>query len=269
MNYYPFHIGDFRSGTVNMSRQTRWIYRDMLDVYYDSEKLLPLDLDVLCDVIGAESDDERRIVERLLRFKFIKTDEGYRQDTCERVIAEYHKKAVIAQTNGKLGGRPKKAAASEDKPSGLATGSDLVPAGVANESQSQTNQEPITNNHITTSTPDGVDVASDAGNLPPSASKPDCPHKEIIALYHEVLPQCPKVRDWTPARSTQLRARWNEAPDRQSLDYWRRFFEYVKSCPFLVGAAGTAPGRQPFIADLEWMTKSSNFTKIREQKYES
>lgn len=111
-------------------------------------------------------------------------------------------------------------------------------------------------------------VASDAGNAlatsPDGVSaKPDCPHQEIIAIYHEVLPQCPQIRDWTPARATQLRARWNEDPRRQNLEYWRRFFEYVKGCDFLVGRSG----KTPFFADLEWMTKSGNFTKIREEKY--
>lgn len=111
-------------------------------------------------------------------------------------------------------------------------------------------------------------VPSDAEDRPfaPSIDVPaklDCPHQEIIAIYHEVLPQCPQVRDWTPARATQLRARWNEDPRRQTLDYWRRFFEYVKGCDFLVGRSG----KTPFFADLEWMTKSSNFTKIREEKY--
>ena len=101
MNYYPFHIGDFRSGTVNMSRQARWIYRDMMDVYYDAEAPLPLDIDVLCDALGVEAADERAIVERLLRFKFIKTDGGYRHEVCEQVIAEYQAKAETAKANGK------------------------------------------------------------------------------------------------------------------------------------------------------------------------
>jgi hypothetical protein len=119
-----------------------------------------------------------------------------------------------------------------------------------------------------TSTPGGVDAASDAG-APPAArkAKPDCPHQAIIELYHEVLPQCPQVRDWTPARATQLRARWSEDESRQNLDYWRRYFEYVKTCPFLVGQQAGGSNR-PFFADLEWLTKSSNFTKVRERKYE-
>jgi hypothetical protein len=117
-------------------------------------------------------------------------------------------------------------------------------------------------------TPDGVVVGSDAANLPASGpAKPDCPHQQIIALYHEVLPMCPKVRDWTPARATQLRARWNEDEKRQSIDWWRQFFGYVKRCDFLVGR-GTSASNRPFFADLEWLTKSANFTKVREGKYE-
>lgn len=118
-------------------------------------------------------------------------------------------------------------------------------------------------------TPDGVVVASQAGNLsasrPQPAARPECPHQQIIALYHELLPECPQVRDWTPARQQQLRARWNEDPRRQNLGYWRQFFEYVKKCGFLVGRGA---GDRPFVADLEWLTKSKNFTKIREGKYE-
>jgi hypothetical protein len=98
-----------------------------------------------------------------------------------------------------------------------------------------------------------------------SKAADQCPHQKIIDLYHEVLPMCPRVRDWTPARATQLRARWNEDQKRQNLDYWRTFFEYVAGCDFLVGKSG----KEPFFADLEWCIKSKNFTKIREGKYEN
>jgi hypothetical protein len=116
-------------------------------------------------------------------------------------------------------------------------------------------------------TTDVVVVASDADGHPSAEPKRDCPHKEIIALYHEVLPMCPEVRDWTPTRAQQLRTRWKEDAARQDLDYWRRFFEYVRDkCGFLVGKS-VSPGKRPFLADLEWMTKQGNFTKIREGKY--
>lgn len=95
--------------------------------------------------------------------------------------------------------------------------------------------------------------------------KPDCPHEDIIALYHECLPQCQQVRDWTPARQANLRARWNEDEKRQNLPYWRLLFEYIAGCDFLVGRSG----KSPFMADLEWITKQNNFVKIREGKYEN
>ena len=107
-------------------------------------------------------------------------------------------------------------------------------------------------------------VPSDAGDDLPRPEKHECPHQEIIAIYHKVLPQCPRVRDWTPARATQLRARWNEDKKRQALDWWKEFFEYVASCDFLTGRTA-----KPFFADLEWITKSTNFVKIREGKYEN
>lgn len=143
MHYYPFHIGDFRSGTVNMSRQARWIYRDMMDIYYDTEQPLPLDLDQLFDMLGAESGDEKSIVERHLKFKFEKSDDGYRHEICDKTIAEYHAKAVTARENGKLGGRPKH---SKNKPSGFPSGSNPVPNPNPDLTGSEANQEPITNN---------------------------------------------------------------------------------------------------------------------------
>ena len=151
MNYYPFHIGDFRSGTVNMTRLARWIYRDLLDVYYDTEGPLTDDFEALCDSVGVESVDERRIVERLLRFKFVKCDDGYRNEVCDRVIAEYKLKAETAKANGKRGGRPRKQSGGDEKPSGFLSGSDPQPTGDPAETGLKTNQEPITNNQITPS----------------------------------------------------------------------------------------------------------------------
>lgn len=146
MNYYPFHIGDFRSGTVNMTRRARWIYRDMLDVYYDTEQPLTLDFDLLCDSIGVDTDEEREIVARHLRFKFMKTEQGYRNDVCDRVIAEYRARAETAKANGKRGGRPRNQNGADTKPSGFPSGSDQVAGGNPDETGSEANQEPITNN---------------------------------------------------------------------------------------------------------------------------
>lgn len=121
-------------------------------------------------------------------------------------------------------------------------------------------------------TTDVVVVANDVDDAPAAATKsskkPACPHQDIINLYHEILPMCPRIKAWTPARASALRARWNEEKKRQNLDYWRAFFEYVASCDFLTGKVSGSRGR-PFIASLDWMLKAENFTKIREERYDN
>ena len=119
---------------------------------------------------------------------------------------------------------------------------------------------------VTSATADDqqVSVSNENHHVKP-VNKACCPHQEIINLYHEMLPMCPQVRDWTSARATLLRARWNEDKKRQNLDYWKRFFEYVSTCYFLVGKSGN----RPFMADLPWILKAENFAKIRERRYEN
>lgn len=99
------------------------------------------------------------------------------------------------------------------------------------------------------------------------AEPDDCPHVAIIALYHELLPECPPVKSWLNGRAGLLRQRWREDKKRQSLDWWRRFFSYVHESDFLAGRARTQPGRPPFVADLEWLVRPNNLAKVIEGKY--
>ena len=96
---------------------------------------------------------------------------------------------------------------------------------------------------------------------------PTCPHWEIISLYHATLPMCPQVKSWTTARNKLLRARWREEKERQSPDWWKRFFEYVGQSPFLTGKVNGSPDKPPFLASLEWIIRPSNFIKIIEGNY--
>jgi phage replication O-like protein O len=88
------------------------------------------------------------------------------------------------------------------------------------------------------------------------------PFGEIVDLYHEILPHLPGVKKLTPARKTQLTARWFESEKTCSLEWWKGYFEYVAQCSFLVG-----DNNRGWKADLEWITKEANFTKIIEGKY--
>lgn len=92
------------------------------------------------------------------------------------------------------------------------------------------------------------------------------PYQRIVNLYHSKLPMLPRVAKLTETRRSAIRARWKsgELPD---LETWSRFFETVSESKFLTGRAPSVAGRKPFIADLEWITKESNFVKIWEGRY--
>lgn len=108
-------------------------------------------------------------------------------------------------------------------------------------------------------------ASNPSGLLVAYSDAPKCPHKEIIALYHRILPQCHQIRDWTAAREKSLATRWKEKKEHQSLAYWESLFKYIASCPFLVGKAGN----KPFLVSLDWICKAENFAKIREGRYEA
>lgn len=94
----------------------------------------------------------------------------------------------------------------------------------------------------------------------------DCPHDEIVALYHELMPANPRVRAWTGTRQSNLRARWREDEKRQSLDYWRRLLTYASQSAFLTGQKSGPDGR-PFLPGLDWLVKPENFAKLIEGRY--
>ena len=88
-----------------------------------------------------------------------------------------------------------------------------------------------------------------------------CPHQEIISLYHEVLPELPPVKLWTPQRQAILRQRWVESPERQCMEWWREYFKKIRGSPFLMGK------EKDFRADLEWIIRPKNMPKIIEGRY--
>ena len=94
-----------------------------------------------------------------------------------------------------------------------------------------------------------------------------CPHREIVALYHDCLPELRRVREWNPTRQKLLARRWAESPERQAVEWWRGFFGYVRRSPFLMGRTTGRDGR-PFDCDLEWLIRPTNFAKVVEGKYE-
>ena len=111
--------------------------------------------------------------------------------------------------------------------------------------------------------------AEASGSVASPTRAPSCPHREIIDLYHEILPMGTQVRVWNSTRAKALQARWREDAKRQDLDWWRKFFTYVSESDFLTGRTQGSPGRDPFVVSLDWLIAPQNFAKAIEGKYEN
>ena len=106
------------------------------------------------------------------------------------------------------------------------------------------------------------------------AVAPPCPHKQLVELYHEILPTLPRVKVWDSERERNMQARWRErwesgkyTTQEEGLAYWRRLFAYIHGCPWLMGEVADRDGKA-FRADLGWIILPRNFKKIIEGRYD-
>lgn len=139
MNYYQHHIGDFDKSTRHLTRTERSIYRDLIELYYDIEQPLPLDIKLLCRRIIATTNEEATAVEQTLNEFFTKTPTGWYHDRCEEEIEKFR-----SSTSQKAhAGRASAAKRAEKRQHALNERSTSVEQTF---NGTPTNQEPITNN---------------------------------------------------------------------------------------------------------------------------
>jgi len=102
--WYKFHLGDYITHTTHLSDAEDLAYRRLLDLYYISERPIPLDTALVSRKIRLDLD----ITESVLGEFFEKTDEGYRNVRCDAEIGKYQRQVETNRSLGKRGGRPKK-----------------------------------------------------------------------------------------------------------------------------------------------------------------
>jgi uncharacterized protein YdaU (DUF1376 family) len=193
VNYFPHHIGDFDRATRHLTRVERSIYRDLIDVYYDSECALPLDVAALCRKVVARTEEEKAAVLAVLDEFFHETPTGWFHDRCEEELAEYRKKSSQASSAGKASSLARaerrnaamRANSSENQRESNDRGTsvehplnDRGTGAQQNVNELATNQEPITNNHkpktkeskTNTAPFSAVGYLTDAGVTPQTAA---------------------------------------------------------------------------------------------------
>lgn len=104
MIWYKFPVGDYITRTIHLGDAEDLAYRRMLDIYYLSERPLPLETEFIANKIRIDLD----ITEAVLAEFFDRTEEGYRHKQADEDIARYRNQVQRNRQSGKKGGRPKK-----------------------------------------------------------------------------------------------------------------------------------------------------------------
>jgi len=94
MNFYPFHIGDFKSHTDHLSPIEDITYRRLLDYYYLHEKPLPDDADFLSKRIRL---DDIQAIQYVLAEFFTLNGEHWHSSRADSEIAKYQEKSIKAR----------------------------------------------------------------------------------------------------------------------------------------------------------------------------
>jgi uncharacterized protein YdaU (DUF1376 family) len=97
-------LGDYITHTNHLSDAEDLAYRRLLDLYYISEKPIPLDTESVARKIRLDLD----ITESVLGEFFDKGVDGYRNSRCDAEITKYQHQVENNRQLGKRGGRPKK-----------------------------------------------------------------------------------------------------------------------------------------------------------------
>lgn len=134
MNHYPHHIGDFNNATRHLTFVERALYRELLDLYYDTEKPLNSDAEKLARRVLANTPELRAALEQVLDEFFVRTPEGWINARCEREIEKYRAQAEQASRAGKASAAARRAG----KGKGSATAKAAAPAAEVGELQQET-----------------------------------------------------------------------------------------------------------------------------------
>ena len=172
MKHYPHHIGDFDKATRHLTRIERSVYRDLIDLYYDTEQRITLDLQALCRRIIARSNEESTAVEQVLNEFFTETPTGWYHDRCEAEIEAYRNNSSQKAQAGKASAeakRLKKQQALNDVPTAV----EQPLKSVETESDgASTNHQPSTNQPINQEPKEG-EAPRKRSAPTPAIAKPD------------------------------------------------------------------------------------------------
>ncbi len=256
MNFFPFHIGDYSAHTRHLDLMEDLAYRRMLDAYYLDERPFNGCSTDVARQIGMR--DHLEAVEYVLNTYFERTETGWRNARADAEIEKFKAKQEQAARAGRASVRRRMNGRSTDVEQPLNE--------ISTDVQPTKNQEPRTKNQVK----DSVAKAT-VSSLPEDLGNLACPIDKIIDLYHQTLQSAPRVLVRNSTRDGLIRQRWRDCRSKfstqdEGLEFFREFFQHVQTSKFLTGRIDST-NRAPFVADLEWLMRPTNFAKTVEGRY--
>ncbi|MGJ7611124.1 MULTISPECIES: hypothetical protein [unclassified Variovorax] len=116
-------------------------------------------------------------------------------------------------------------------------------------------------------------------NAPSSTARlPTCHPDQVVAIYHEVLPELPGVRVMDKAREKAIRERWqwvlsSTKPDgtrrattaEEAFEWFRSYFLRARENDFLMGRTPRSGEHANWKPDIEYLMKSSGLKQVLEK----
>lgn len=276
MNYYPHHIGDYRSDTAHLSNEEDLAYRRLLEMYYDTEQPIPLETHWVARRLRVVPE----VIQSVLNDFFFAEKDGFHHSRCDQELAEYHRLQEKNRANGKKGGRPKAKKANENNPLGYQSDTSGNPVVTHCEG----NQEPITNNQEEDIRP--LDEMSAAEAADPG--QPDVGRKvtladvqKVVGMYHAILPELPQVRMLSDSRKTAIKRfiLWVISEPRMdgtrralhidgSLGWIGEYFNRARDNDFLMGRNSKSGTHSNWVCDLDFLLTEKGKRQVIEKTTE-
>lgn len=251
MHSYHHNIKTFNNATRHLTRVERSLYRDLIEMYYDSEKPIQADnFDRLARLVLANSDEEKEALRYVLGEFFVESGDIYTHGYCDDQIEKFYSNTTAKALAGKASAKARAEKNEQRKREREKYNSTPVEQALTDDEQNPTNKEPLTINQepLKDNVPSGREAV---------------PVQELVSLFNSSFDTLPEVKILNEKRRAAVRKRWLENKSMQTLERWGEFFEFVKQSDFLMGRTEKPWNGLCF----DWIFNPSNFAKIVEGNY--
>jgi uncharacterized protein YdaU (DUF1376 family) len=168
MNYYSFHIGDYRSATAHLTNEEDLCYRRILDTYYDRDGNLP-EIKLLSRKIRCEEG----MVSAILSEFFEDVEGGWIHRRAQKEVDEYLERVESSRKGGKASAASRTTPTASPLQVPLKSPSSTLEVPLKSTStplQPTIPHYPLPNNHIPPNPPPGVGTGRDVIDFEKEAS---------------------------------------------------------------------------------------------------